>query len=47
MQRAHIHELAGAPAAARDMMERFEQGRDNRRRLAEWEESLKELRGGG
>jgi hypothetical protein len=29
------------------MMERFEQGRDNRRRLAEWEESLKELRGGG
>ncbi len=38
-------EVAGALATARDITERFEQDRDNRRRLAELEESLKEIRG--
>jgi PAS domain S-box-containing protein len=40
-------EVAGALATARDITERFEQDRANRRRLAELEESLTELRGGG
>ncbi len=40
-------EVAGALATARDITERFEQDRSNRRRLAELEESLKELQGGG
>ncbi len=39
-------EVAGALATARDITERFEQERDNRRRLAELEESLKELQTG-
>ncbi len=40
-------EVAGALATARDITERFEQDRSNRRRLAELEQSLKELQGGG
>ncbi len=38
-------EVAGALATARDITERFEQDRANRRRLAELEESLKQLQG--
>ncbi len=40
-------EVAGALATARDITERFEQDRKDRRRLAELEESLKELQEGG
>ena len=39
--------VAGALATARDITERFEQDRASRRRLAELEESLKELQGSG
>ena len=39
-------EVVGALATARDITERFEQDRDNRRRLAELEASLKEAQGG-
>ncbi len=38
-------EVAGALATARDITERFEQDRANRRRLAELEESLQEHQG--
>ena len=38
-------EVAGALATARDITERFEQDRANRRRLAELEESLQERQG--
>lgn len=38
-------EVAGALATVRDITERFEQDRANRRRLAELEESLKQLQG--
>ncbi len=40
-------EVVGALATARDITDRFEQDRSNRRRLAELEESLNELQGGG
>jgi signal transduction histidine kinase len=38
---------AGAMATARDITERFEQDRENRRKMTELEESLKELQESG